>query len=150
MTSSQFLPISSWGYFISIYFGSYVASCSSRYEALFGTRSRASVLICPCIQRQWQACQLWPMSSLFLLDVYEVGPYYLSSCWVSRGENHLKQKFYLHFTSYYFDQKRSNIIVFYLSITKEFIFEIDTKGTYVTKGAWIAEEWKTLLQSQLS
>ena len=47
---------------------SYVASHSHRYEALFGALCRASVLICPWIQHQ--ACQLRPMSSLFLLDVY--------------------------------------------------------------------------------
>ena len=41
---------------------------SHRYEALFGALCRASVLICPWIQHQ--ACQLRPMSSLFLLDVY--------------------------------------------------------------------------------
>ena len=48
----------------------YVASCSSLYEALFGAICGASELICPHIQRQWPAHKLWPMSSLFLLDVY--------------------------------------------------------------------------------
>ena len=49
---------------------SYVTSHSSHYEALFGAICRASVLICPRIQTQWLACQLWPMMSLFILDVY--------------------------------------------------------------------------------
>ena len=48
----------------------YVTNRSSCYEALFGATCRSSVLICPRIQRQRPACQLWPMSSLFLLDVY--------------------------------------------------------------------------------
>ena len=47
-----------------------VASSSSCYEALFGATCWASVLICPWILRQQQARQLWPMSSLFILDVY--------------------------------------------------------------------------------
>ena len=31
----------------------------------------------PCIQRQHPAHQLWPMSSLFLLDVYGSNPFLL-------------------------------------------------------------------------
>ena len=50
---------------------SYVKSRSSHYEALFGATCGASVLICPRIQRQGSACQQGPMSSLFLLDVYD-------------------------------------------------------------------------------
>ena len=48
---------------------SYVASRSSCHKAHFGTSiCRASVLICPHIQGQWTAHQLWPMGSLFLLS----------------------------------------------------------------------------------
>ena len=58
---------------------SYVVSHSNRYEALFGATCGASVLICPWIQRQRPARQLWPMSSVFLLDVYGLE----SSCYLS-------------------------------------------------------------------
>ena len=47
---------------------------SSHVKTHFGAVCWASVLIYPRIQRhgcmQWPACQLWQMSSLFLLDVY--------------------------------------------------------------------------------
>ena len=52
----------------------YIAIASD-HKIRFGALCRASVLNCPWIQSvliQRPACQLWPMSSLFILDVYGV------------------------------------------------------------------------------
>ena len=50
---------------------SYVTSHSSHHKIQFGTICRASVLICPHIQRQRPARQQQPMSGLLLLDVHD-------------------------------------------------------------------------------
>ena len=46
---------------------SYVASRHSHHKIHFGTVCGASILICPSAK---PACQLWLMSSLFILDIY--------------------------------------------------------------------------------
>ena len=77
---------------------SYITNC---HKTQFGAVCEVSVLLCPWIQchccMQWQACQLWPISRLFLLDV---SGSYLHHGALKNGPNPASFCLFLFFSQY--------------------------------------------------